>query len=172
MKLKDSIILILAVVVAIVVGVFVGIKLTEKKNEDNKLQNNSEINNNLNDNSSLKCETKVETISYVETGKRLFAESLKKNGAIDYKINSADLFIGCSKEFVLEIDFDIKANGNPYELGWDAGNGVVEGNWVKNKVYFVTFELENGVYKVGKSVTGYGNYVSCINGRAEITPGF
>ena len=55
MKLKDSIIIILAVVIAIVVGVFVGFKLSESKN-DNPTTNNGTTNNNVNNNENTNNE--------------------------------------------------------------------------------------------------------------------
>lgn len=162
MEKKNVVIVTISVILALLVGGIGGYALSASF-ASNEKENDSHLSGS---NSNNDCETIIETISYEETGKNLFVDSIKEKGAINHQINSVDLVIGCSKEFILSINYDVEVVGNPYDSNFGAGNGDFDGQWIRHKSQFVIFELENDEYKIRNTATGVGGYFqSCSDGK-------
>ena len=85
----------------------------------------------------------------------------------NYQINSVDLVIGCSKDFILSISYDVEVEGNPLASTFGTGNGVQDSQWMRDKSHFVTFVLENDKYVIQSIATGHpgDSFHSCSNGE-------
>lgn len=162
MEKKNVVIVMFSVILALLVGGIGGYVLFASSSS-----NENENDNNLVDtDSNNDCQTIVKTISYEDTGKKIFGDYIKERGSINHQINSVDLVIGCSKEFILSINYDVEVVGNPYNSNFGAGNGELDGQWIRHKSQFVIFELENNEYKIRNTATGVGgSFQSCSDGK-------
>ena len=84
---------------------------------------------------------------YSNLSKKLFGEFLSKQKDVSsYKINHCNMIYYYNDEFICSVNYDIKPNGNLENSPWIAGNGKIEGDWIKGKSVFLNFKKKNGEF--------------------------
>lgn len=158
MKLKDSIILILAVIIAIVVGVFVGIKLTENRDirpeEDNKTDNVIQDNSNTDNevdydselvNTSLKENLKIKKIDFVDPfeNNEFSYDSSKDTNESFTLLNQKLTITKNEKEILLKLE-----NGKQISVKYNKYEDENEEDYInvaiKNNYLFISYSIPFG----------------------------
>lgn len=120
----------------------------------------------------MSLENEEQTTDFKETAQNLFSDHLDKYKDTDvsldsriksYTINSIniDMIEDDCFGFTVNFSVDTLKDQNNNWTNWIAGNGKVEGNWVKNKTNAVDVVKENGNYKIREMGTSRGS-ASCM----------
>lgn len=130
-------------------NVELNINTTEKENFNNK-----ELNTNTTEKESLEnVNNNQDNEDYESIGKKLFEQYLQKQEElVNYEINSCKMISYYNNEFICEVNYDVKVEDNAEDSIWAAGNGIAEGNWIREKNVFLSFKKINETYTYNENV--------------------
>lgn len=139
------------IILALIVGAFYLI------NKDNvKVIKSEEDTQGVNNVQTIE-DTKKDILTYDEIGGIEFSKYLDKfkdekddkSKIVSYKINSCKMVYYYNDEFIFNVNYDVNVEENS---NWIAGNGVIDGDWVRGKNVFINLKKINGEYKYNEEV--------------------